>query len=109
MLSQKTITGAATLGPQGLTVFPYNFQLKHGRTLLSISPPTTPWQSEWGNSPNEHPLIEEKNLLNNSTIQTVNIIRIVTITTQLDRKLLSEPIIIETEIVNRHGKYEFFT
>lgn len=51
----------------------------------------------------------EKNVLNNSSIQTVNIIRMITISTQLDRKLLSEPIIIETEIVNGHGKYEFFT
>lgn len=33
----------------------------------------------------------------------------ITISTQLDGKLLSEPIIIETELVNGHGKYGFFT
>lgn len=106
MLSQKkTIAGAATLGPQGHTVFHTISQLKHGRYHQFHHHPLEKW---WGNSPNEHPfLIENEMVLNNSTIQAINIIRIVVITTQLGRKLLSEPIVIETEMVNGHGKYEF--
>lgn len=69
-----------------------------------------PLEKWWGNSPNEHPfLIEKKIVFNNSTIQTVDIIRIDTIRTQLDCKLLAESIVIETEMVNGHGKYEFIT